>query len=50
VHLDVSIVPAGLGRLQVDIYELPPPPPRPPTEEEVRAIVEREERERRFAE
>lgn len=46
VRLDVSIVPAGLGRVQVAIYELPPPPPRPLTEAEVRAIVEREERER----
>lgn len=50
VRLDVSIVPAGVGRVQVDVYELPPPPPRPLTEAEVRAIVEREERERMLAE
>jgi hypothetical protein len=50
VRLDVSIVPAGLGRVQVDIYELPPPPPRALSEAEVRAIVEREERERMLAE
>jgi hypothetical protein len=50
VRLDVTLVPAGLGRVQIDIYELPPPPPRPLTEAEVRAIVEREERERRLSE
>lgn len=50
VKLDVAIVPAGEGLVQVDIYELPPPPARPLSESEMRAIVEREERERQQAE
>lgn len=50
VKLDISIVPAGEGLIDIDIYELPPPPPRALTEAEMRIIVEREERERRLAE
>lgn len=50
VKLDVSIVPAGEGIVHIDIYELPPPPAHPLTEAEIRAIVEREERERMLGE
>ncbi len=50
VHIDVTIVPAGEGRVQVDLYELPPAPARALTEAEVRIVVEREERERQQAE
>ena len=50
VKLDVSIVPAGEGIVQVNIYELPPAPAQARTEAEIRAIVEREERERQLNE
>jgi hypothetical protein len=50
VKLDVSIVPAGEGLVQVNVYELPPPPAHPLTEAEIRAVVEREERERMLGE
>lgn len=46
VKLDVSIVPAGEGLVQVNVYELPPPPAHPLSEAEIQAIVDREERER----
>jgi hypothetical protein len=46
VRLEVTIAPAGPGIVHIDVIELPPPPARALTEAEIRALVEREERER----